>query len=113
MVLEILKDQIANYHTTFSQEELDTTKNLITKGNTRAFETLNQLMGMVTNISYYNLPDDYLDKSQKQLDELTLKQAHQIIAENLNEQEMIYVIVGDAKTQLEKVKEFGYGDQSC
>jgi zinc protease len=108
--LEILKDQIANYHTTFSQEELETTKNLITKGNTRAFETLNQLMGMVTNISYYNLPDDYLDKSQKQLDELTLKQAHKIIAENLNEQEMIYVIVGDAKTQFEKVKEFGYGD---
>jgi zinc protease len=108
--LEILKDQISNYYKTFSKEELKTTKNLITKGNTRAFETINQLMGMVSNISYYNLPDDYLDRNQKDLDALTLDQARGIIKHYLDEQQMIYVVVGDAKTQLEKVKEFGYGD---
>ena len=41
---------------------------------------------------------------------ISLEQAREVIANNLNEQEMIYVIVGDAKTQLERVKEFGYGD---
>ncbi|MBL4660372.1 MAG: insulinase family protein [Alcanivoracaceae bacterium] len=107
--LQILRDLISHYSVTFMSEDLEVTKNLITKGNTRKFETLDQIMRMVNNISNYNLTDNYLDKNQQELNDMTLKGARAIIDKYLNEQQMIYVIVGDAKTQLDRVLQFGYG----
>jgi len=108
--LKIIKDQFSNYDTSFSPEELAVTKNLIVKGNSRRFETIRQLMSVATNIDSFNYADDYIEQNQKELEALTLDKARDIIKENLNEQHMIYVIVGDAKTQLERIKELGYGE---
>jgi len=108
--LEIIKDQLANYHKTFSEEELSVTKNLIIKGNSRRFETLRQLMGILTTIDQFNYVDNYIETNQEELKSLTINQARDIIKSNLNEQNMIYVVVGDAKTQLDRIKDLGYGD---
>ena len=108
--LEIIKDQLANYHQTFSDEELKVTKNLILKGDSRKYETLRQLMGIITTINQYGYADEFLELNQEQLQSLTLTQARGIIESNLNEKNMIYVIVGDAKTQLERMSQLGYGE---
>ena len=34
----------------------------------------------------------------------------QVINQYLNEQQMIYLVVGDAKTQLKRMKGLGYGE---
>lgn len=107
--LNIIKDQLSHYHETFSPQELAVTKNLILKGNSRKFETLRQLMGILMTINQYKYTDDYQQINQQQLQNLTLNQAREIIKNNLNEQNMIYVIVGDAETQLDRIKELGYG----
>lgn len=108
--LEIFKDLIGNYDETFTKDDLATTKNLLIKRNTRNFETINNLLGMLQNVSSFNLPHNYIEQEQAQLNEMTLEQAKAIFQKYAEEQQMIYVVVGDAKTQLERVKKFGYGD---
>jgi len=85
------------------------TKNLLIKRNTRNFETINNLLQMLQNVSSFNLPHDYIEQEQAQLNAMTLEQAKAIYQKYAEEQQMIYVVVGDAKTQLEQVKKFGYG----
>lgn len=104
--MNIFKDQLSHYHETFSEQELAVTKNLLIKGNARNFETLPQLMRILDEINAYGYSDDYLEIKQQQLNDLSLDQARSLIKKHLNEQQMIYVIVGDAQTQLERVKLF-------
>lgn len=108
--LEILKELIGDYAKTFEQVDLDTTKNLIKKSSTRRFETLNQLLSEVNRFSLYNKPNDYLEQEQAELADMTLDEARHLINTYLNEDEMIYLIVGDAKTQLQRIKDLGYGE---
>lgn len=108
--LEIFKDLIANYDETFTEQDLNITKNLLIKRSTREYETIENLLTMLNEVSKFDLPFDFVEKEQAQLEAMTVEQAKQIYQKYANEQEMIYVIVGDAATQLERVKEFGYGD---
>lgn len=108
--LQILQDLIGNYAETFEQTDLDTTKNLLRKGNTRRFETLSQLLSEVNKFSLYDLPNDYLEQEQAQLAHMDLTEARNLINQYLDEDQMIYLVVGDAKTQLERIKDLGYGE---
>ena len=108
--LQIVQQLIAEYADTFGQEDLATTQNLLRKGNTRRFETLGQLLGEVTQYSRYQWPTDYLEREQAQLAAMDLDQAHALINTHLHEPDMIYLVVGDAETQLERVKQLGLGD---
>ena len=107
--LVIFKDLIGNYAATFEDEDLAVTQNMTIKGNSRRFETLNSLLNMLENISHFNRETDYVMSQQRYVQELTLDDPKTIIQQHLNEQQMIYVVVGDAKTQLERIKELGYG----
>ncbi|MCW9027851.1 MAG: insulinase family protein [Kangiella sp.] len=108
--LEIFKELIGNYDETFTQQDLNITKNLLIKRSTREYETINNLLTMLNEVSKFDLPFDFIEKEQAQLEAMTVEQAKQIYQKYADEQEMIYVIIGDAATQLERVKEFGYGD---
>jgi len=108
--LEIFKNLIGQYKSTFTAEDLAVTKNMIIKGNSRKFETLDQLLGMLTNMSKFNLPADYIEQQQDYVTTLKLDNIHNNIDKYFDEQSMIYLVVGDAKTQLARMKEFGYGE---
>ncbi len=108
--LQILQELVGEYAATFEQSDLDTTKNLLSKGNTRRFETLQQLLGEVNRVSLYGKPKNYLELEQAELADMTLDEARTIINQYLNEDEMIYLVVGDAKTQLSRIKELGYDE---
>ncbi|MCX7545464.1 M16 family metallopeptidase [Marinicella gelatinilytica] len=108
--LEILKDLIGNYAKTFTTDDLATTKNLLSKGNTRRFETLGQLLSGLNEVTRFDLGNDFLEREQAVLNNMTLADAHNYINQYLDEQDMIYVVVGDAKTQLSRLKDLGYGE---
>ncbi|TQV88217.1 M16 family metallopeptidase [Aliikangiella coralliicola] len=108
--LQIFKDLIANYDETFTAKDLSTTKNLLIKKNTRNFETINNLINMLDEVSKFDLPHNYIENQQKELNALTLEEVRNLYQKYGEEQQMVYVVVGDAKTQLERVKQFGYGD---
>mgnify|MGYP001954827726 CR=1 FL=1 len=105
-----LQDLIGNYAETFEKSDLAVTQNLLKKGNTRRFETLNQLLSVVNDVTRFDKDKNFLEQEQKELADMTLDQAHTLINNYLNEQQMIYVVAGDAKTQLSRIKDLGYGD---
>ena len=108
--MQILKDLIGNYASTFHEEDLAVSKNLISKGYSRRFETVGQLLRVLQTISSFDLPANYMEQQQQMVEGMTLEQLRGLANKHMNEQQMIYVVVGDAKTQLENVKKFGYGD---
>ncbi|NVK55171.1 MAG: insulinase family protein [Alteromonadaceae bacterium] len=107
--LEIFKDLIGHYQKTYGQGDLDVAKNMVIKANARRFETLNSLLGMLENISRFELADDYIAQQQDFVQSASLEDIHKVINTHLNEQNMIYLVVGDAATQLERIEELGYG----
>lgn len=108
--LQIMQDLIGNYAETFEYADLAVTQNLLKKGNTRRFETLGQLLSAVNDVTRFDKADDFLEQEQKELAEMTLDQARELINQYMDEQQMIYVIAGDAKTQLSRIKDLGYGE---
>ncbi|MBE9548892.1 MAG: insulinase family protein [Proteobacteria bacterium] len=107
--LEIFKDLIGNYASTYLEEDLAVSRNMTIKGNSRRFETLSQLLGMLQNMSLYKLPENYVEIQQNYVQDVDLKQVHKTIQQYLREQEMIYLVVGDATTQLSRMEQLGYG----
>ena len=108
--LELLRDQIQNYAATFTQDDVDVTQNQIIKGNTRAFESLNAKLGLLRRMSRLGLPPDFLERDQETLLGMTLDDFRDVITTYLDESQMIYVVVGDAETQLGRMAELGYGE---
>lgn len=107
--IELFKEIIDGYDKDFSQEDLDKTKSSLLRSNARAYETLGDKMGILQNISTYNLPLDYLKKQEKTLTEMTLPQAKQTISKFIDSGKLVYMITGDGKTQLELVNQAGLG----
>jgi len=60
-------------------------------------------------MSAYNFPDDYIKKEEEIVRNVTLE-AHKMLAQKyIIPDKMIYVVVGDAETQLEPLKKVGFG----
>jgi len=71
---------------------------------------LKRLVNMLDNISKYNLPIDYISNEQDILTNMTVQDIQELASNYLNGQNMIYVVAGDAKTQLELIKNLGFGE---
>lgn len=108
--LQIFKDLIGSYEKTFGEKELLTTKSRLSKTRTRQFETRAQLVELLTTMSAFGLEDDYIEQENRQLQSLTVPDMRTLIAEHLGAERMLYVVVGDGKTQLTRLKKLGYGE---
>ena len=108
--LEIIRDLTNAYKEGISEDELEFTKNAILKSNTRRFETMDNMLNMLWMIDYYGMPVDYVSKNEKIVRDMTLEDHKKLAETYLNPDKMIYLVVGDAATQLEQLKELGFGD---
>ncbi|MBT8382043.1 MAG: insulinase family protein, partial [Ignavibacteria bacterium] len=106
---QIFINQMNKYREGISKEDLIFTKNALIKSNARRFETLGALRGMLNNIATYNLPFDYIKKYEEIVRNMTLEDHKELANKYIDPNVMTYVIVGDAKTQLEQLKDLGVG----
>jgi len=107
--LQTFREIMLDYGKNFDAAALTSTKSVLSRSDARAFETTNSLMGVLQNISSYGLPQNYVEQQQQTLANLTLEQAQQILSKYLNPDKMVYLVVGDAETQLARVNELGLG----
>lgn len=107
---QIFIDQMNKYREGISEEDLEFTKNALIKSNARRFETLGALRGMLNNIATYNLPFDYVKRNEEIVKNMTLEEHKKLADEFIDPNKMTYVIAGDAKTQLNQLKELGVGN---
>lgn len=107
---EIFRDEIAKYRNGISAEDLKFTKDALIKSNALRFETIGALRGMLAQIARYNLPYDFIKNQEKQISDMTVDE-HKILAQKyIHPDKMIYLIVGDKATQMENLKNLGFGD---
>ncbi|HSG27013.1 MAG TPA: insulinase family protein, partial [Candidatus Krumholzibacterium sp.] len=107
--LQLIQGLVRDYRKDFGETEMEITRNKVIKGNTRAFESLNSLIGMLYDIFKYDKPLDYVEAEQQELIDMQLADFHRLIEKYIDEGSLIYLIVGDAETQLGSVEALGYG----
>lgn len=107
--LGLFRDILKSYAQDYTQEYLDITRNSMLNSLNGSFETPGALRGMLYNIVVYGLPDDYVAQRQEVLKTFTLEEAKKCIEKNLNFDDMVIIVVGDARTQLENVKKLNLG----
>ena len=105
----IFKTEMEKYRQEIPQEYVDFTKSALMKGNALRFETLGDLLGMIRNISSYNLPFDYIKKEEALLKELTPAKLRDYAVKYIDPTKMYYLVVGDAATQLNELEKLGLG----
>ncbi len=105
--LEIIKNMLMDYETSFTDNEVELTKNKILKGNTRAYESLGAKLAILRDMSKYNKSMSFIEDDQDELIKMDLGQYKSVINDYLNESDMIYVVVGDRTTQLAEIGKFG------
>ena len=107
---QLVKQILQSYGPTFSAADLDTTKDFLIKSNARAFETSNAKLGMLDNVSKYGWRANYVKDREQTVKAMTLPQIQSLSQKYLDPSKMVWLVVGDAKTQLPRMKDLGFGD---
>ena len=107
---QLVKQILQDYAPAYSEADLETTKNFLIKSNARAFETSASKLGMLENISKYGWRADYVKDREQIVKAMTLPTIQALSQKYLDPSKMVWLVVGDAKTQLPRMKDLGFGE---
>lgn len=107
---QLIKQILQDYAVSYSDADLQTTKSFLIKSNARAFETSSAKLGMLDNISKYGWTPNYVKEREQIVKTMTVEQIKALSQKYLDPNKMIWLVVGDAKTQLPRMKELGFGE---
>jgi zinc protease len=108
--VQIFKEEMEKYREDISEEDLNFTKNSLLKSNALRFETLGALLGMLSEITTYNLPFDYARQEEIFVRDLTREKHIEIAQKYIDPSKMYFIVAGDAATQLDGLKAIGLGN---
>jgi zinc protease len=108
--VKLFNEILGSFGKDYTAEELETTRNATIRANAGKFETINSLMQMLQEISTYNLPVDYIKQEELKAGKITLEEAKALYGRYIQPDKMVYVVVGDARTQFDRLKEAGLGE---
>ena len=98
------KEVIEGYKQNYDSAELEKARTALIRKEARDYETLGQKLNVLQQIASYGLPNDFIKQNQEKLKAYTVEDMKKIMNTYMNVDEMNYIIVGDAETQLEGVK---------
>jgi zinc protease len=107
--LRLFREIMEQYRSSIPEETVAFTKGSLLKANTRRFETSGDLLGMLSTISSYGLPFDYVSQEEDFLRSIDSEKLTEIAQKYINPSRMYYVVVGDAKTQMSSLEKIGIG----
>ena len=107
---QAVKKILEDYPSTFSDKDLETTKSFLIKSNARAFETTGAKLRMLSDMSSYGWKSKYVKDQENVVNTMTKERIKELAKKYVNPNKMIWLVVGDAETQLERMKELGYGE---
>ena len=108
--VKIFKEEMENYPTTVSQEDLDFTQNALIKSNARRFETLGSLIGMLQTRSMYGFSADYIKNEEDIVRNMDLEELKGLAGKYITPDKMSYLVIGDAATQFEQFNNAGFDE---
>ncbi|MFC0133884.1 M16 family metallopeptidase [Massilia eurypsychrophila] len=107
---QLVKQILQDYAPAYTEADLETTKNYLIKSNARAFETSAAKLGMLENLSKYGWRADYVKDREQIVKAMTVPKIQSLSQKYLDPSKMVWLVVGDAKTQLPRMKELGFGE---
>lgn len=107
---QLIKSIVEDYGKTYTPEDLETTKSAMIKSQARAFETAGSKLNMLDNISRYGWKPTYIKEREQVIKGMTVDEVRRLAGKYLDPKRMIYLVVGDAKTQMPRMKELGFGE---
>ena len=107
--IESIKGILEAYGEGFDDADLEATTSYLLRANARAFETPNAKINMLQNISAYGLPHDYVVEREQIVREMTGERVRELASRYADASRMIYLVVGDARTQLGRLNSLGLG----
>jgi zinc protease len=108
--LELIKDIVEKHGPEFDAEDLEATRSFLLRSNAGAFETLGDKLGLLSDMSAYGFPADYVIQREEVVRSFTIEEARRLSAKYLDPDAMIWLVVGDARTQLPRLAPLGLGE---
>jgi zinc protease len=107
--IKIFKDEMEKYRNGVSEKDLQFIKDCMIRSNALRFETNASLVGMLSSMMKFGLPDDYIKKEEEVMKSITIEEHKAITDKYIVPDKMYYVIVGDAATQMKPLEKIGFG----
>ena len=107
--MKIITGEMRNYRSGISEDELQFIKDCMIRSNALRFETNEALVSMLSYIGKYGFSDDWVKKEEDVIRGMTIDQHKAITEKYFNPDRMIYVVVGDATTQMKPLETIGFG----
>ena len=108
--LQEIKRILEEYPDTFSEADLETTRSYLTRSNARAFETAGAKLNLLTDISELGYAPDYVRQREITVNSTSVEDVKATAGQYLDPKRMVWVVVGDAKTQLSRLAALGFGE---
>jgi zinc protease len=107
--IKIFKEEMGKYRNGISENDLQFIKNYMILSNARRFETNDDLVAMLSTMTKYGFPDDYIKKEENVIKNMTIEEHKAITDKYIVPNRMYYVVVGDAATQMKALEKIGFG----
>ena len=107
--VKIIKDEMEKYRNGINENDLQFIKNCMILSNALRFETNGSLVEMLSTMSKYGLPDDYIKEEENVIKNMTIEEHKAITDKYIVPDKMYYVVVGDAATQMKPLEKIGFG----
>ncbi len=106
--LQIIKDMLETYGPTFDDEDLEVTRGFLLRANASAFETLGAKLGVVRAVSDFGFAPDYILQQEQAVRDMTVSRIRELAERHLTG-DLIWLVAGDAETQLDRLEALGLG----
>lgn len=107
--VQIFKDEMEKYRLGVTEDDIQFIKNCMIRSNALNFETNNDLVSMLSTMSKYGFPEDYIRKEEEVIRNMTVEEHKAITNKYIVPERMYYVVVGDAATQMKPLEKIGFG----
>ncbi|MDT8340009.1 MAG: pitrilysin family protein [Longimicrobiales bacterium] len=107
--LQLVKKIMEDFGPTFDEADLEATRSFLLRANARAFETLGAKLGILRAMSAYGFPADYVLQREAVVRGMTIPEVRRLAEEYLDPDSMVWLVVGDARTQLPRLEALGMG----
>lgn len=107
--MKIFKEEMEKFSKGISEDDIQFIKNCMIRSNAMRFETNDDLAGMLSTMSKYKFNADYINKEEEVIRTMTVEDQKAIASKYINPDKMIYVVVGDAASQMKPLEKIGFG----
>jgi zinc protease len=101
---------VKEYGSSFTEADLATTKGFLIKSNARSFESARAKLNYLDKMGRYNWSPDFIREQEAIVKDMNIEKIEALAETYLDLDQMVWLVVGDANSQMKRIKELGVGE---